>query len=292
MFKLLLNDWRDHLWERLLDVPPEFFDGKGERPLTFGFWWRGPMLGEYGAWQNWLLGIIAVALLAFLWGPAASRLLHRVRVGVAAAAVTLIVPLLVPVSLGLQWWTSLLDSVKAGSYATALSSLGAHWWAIAIPLVAIGLLVWFLIVRDVVATMVMGRLASFGLLLMVICGTWGWNLTLGIAAVALIIDVYRKDARSTGVRITLATFRCLLIAIVLLLLNRPYFQREITVIEPSVVAILIDDKRQHVHSRRGCQADCCFRRVTDGVGRSRPNEQQSCPRQEAGGNPYALRLSF
>ena len=73
-----------------------------------------------------------------------------------------------------------------------------------------------------------------------ISGALAWNLSLAVAALALVVYVYRREGRSVGVRVSLGLLRTALIAFVLLLLNNPVLTRIRTLIEPSVVAVLVD----------------------------------------------------
>jgi uncharacterized membrane protein len=57
----------------------------------------------------------------------------------------------------------------------------------------------------------------------------------------LIWSVYRREARSRGVRIVLGTLRGLLLALLLVLLNRPVLTLGQSRTEPSVVAVMVDD---------------------------------------------------
>jgi hypothetical protein len=68
-----------------------------------------------------------------------------------------------------------------------------------------------------------------------------WNAVLAGLALALVIYVYKREARSRGVRISLGVIRALLLAFVLALLNRPVLTLGQSRTEPSVLAILIDD---------------------------------------------------
>ena len=53
--------------------------------------------------------------------------------------------------------------------------------------------------------------------------------------------VYRREGRSKPVRVTLGVIRALLLAFVIALLNRPVLTLGQSRVEPSVVALLIDD---------------------------------------------------
>ena len=66
MANILSFNLRQWIWDDLLRVPPGFFNGTGEHPLKFGFWWRGPVIGTANAWENWVIGLIAIGLLALL----------------------------------------------------------------------------------------------------------------------------------------------------------------------------------------------------------------------------------
>lgn len=217
MFNELSANIRWWVREKLLRVPPGFFNGEGEHLLRFGGWWRGPLIGYPGARLNWVLAVCAIALLIFLWRSAASRALHGLRIGLAAGTVGLMA-LLVPVAAGLHWWAVVPIALAVNAAIIALY-----------------------VQRFEVTVMVLGRVSLFALLLMVINGPVAWNITLASAAALLIIDVYRREGRSHGARITLGLLRAALVGLVLLLLNRPFFQHVTTEVKPSVVAVLIDD---------------------------------------------------
>ena len=68
-----------------------------------------------------------------------------------------------------------------------------------------------------------------------------WNLALACLALALVLYVYRREGRSKSVRVTLGVARALLLAFVIALLNRPVLTLGQSRVEPSVVAMLIDD---------------------------------------------------
>jgi uncharacterized membrane protein len=74
-----------------------------------------------------------------------------------------------------------------------------------------------------------------------ITGAAMWNVLLGIAALVLVIWVYRRDGRSRPVRISLGIIRAALLAFVIALLNRPVLTLGQNRTEPSVLAILVDD---------------------------------------------------
>jgi uncharacterized membrane protein len=68
-----------------------------------------------------------------------------------------------------------------------------------------------------------------------------WNFVLACLALALVLYVYRREGRSKPVRVTLGVVRALLLAFVIALLNRPVLTLGQSRVEPSVVALLIDD---------------------------------------------------
>lgn len=68
-----------------------------------------------------------------------------------------------------------------------------------------------------------------------------WNLLLAAIAVMLVIYVYRREARSTRARVILGACRLLLLGLTLALLNRPVLSLVQSRMEPSVLAVMIDD---------------------------------------------------
>jgi uncharacterized membrane protein len=68
-----------------------------------------------------------------------------------------------------------------------------------------------------------------------------WNVLLVALAVALVVWVYRREGKPRPVRIALGTLRALLLALVIAMLNRPVLTLTQTRVEPSVLAVLIDD---------------------------------------------------
>src|SRR5438046_567811 len=75
----------------------------------------------------------------------------------------------------------------------------------------------------------------------VITGAALWNVMLGVAALVLVVWVYRRDGRSRPARISLGIMRAALLAFVIALLNRPVLTLGQNRTEPSVLAILVDD---------------------------------------------------
>jgi hypothetical protein len=72
-------------------------------------------------------------------------------------------------------------------------------------------------------------------------GAVTWNVLLAILAGLLVWTVYRREGRSRPVRIALGVMRGLLLAFLLVLLNRPVLTLGQSRTEPSVVAIMVDD---------------------------------------------------
>src|SRR5215203_2879077 len=68
-----------------------------------------------------------------------------------------------------------------------------------------------------------------------------WNVALGALIVAWVAYVYWHDGRRTPVRITLGAVRLLLMAFVLFLLNNPVLTLGQSRVEPSVLAVMVDD---------------------------------------------------
>ncbi len=74
-----------------------------------------------------------------------------------------------------------------------------------------------------------------------VIGAWMWNLVLIGLAVWLVVHVYRREGRARPVRIVLGVVRLALLLLVIGLLNRPVLTLGQSRVEPSVLAILIDD---------------------------------------------------
>src|SRR5439155_22356140 len=72
-------------------------------------------------------------------------------------------------------------------------------------------------------------------------GAVTWNVLLGVAALALVVYVYRREGRARPVRIGLGIMRGLIIALLIALLNHPLLTLGQSRTEPSVVAVMIDD---------------------------------------------------
>lgn len=72
-------------------------------------------------------------------------------------------------------------------------------------------------------------------------GAFTWNILLLALAAGMVWLIYRRDGRSQRVRITLGAMRLALLTLVIVLLNRPQLTVTQTRVEPSVLAVLIDD---------------------------------------------------
>jgi uncharacterized membrane protein len=149
--------------ERLLGLERGFLSSEGELRLRFDPHWPGPLIGSPGSPTNWLLGLIAIALLLVLMKRRGTKLINAARLMLVA------------------------------------------------------------------------------LVLSVLSGALAWNFVLAGLAVATLWFVYQRDGRSRSARIILGTLRAALVAFVLLMLNDPILTRVKTLVEPSVVAVLIDD---------------------------------------------------
>lgn len=72
-------------------------------------------------------------------------------------------------------------------------------------------------------------------------GSAVWNLALITLAVMLVWWVYRRETHRQALRITLGAMRLGLLLLVIMLLNRPVLNLNQSRVEPSVLAVLIDD---------------------------------------------------
>src|SRR5829696_4197252 len=68
-----------------------------------------------------------------------------------------------------------------------------------------------------------------------------WNLLLALIAIALVVYVYRREARTRTAKVFLGSLRLALLGLVIALLNRPVLTLGQSRTEPSVLAIMIDD---------------------------------------------------
>jgi uncharacterized membrane protein len=74
-----------------------------------------------------------------------------------------------------------------------------------------------------------------------ILGASLWNAALILLAAAMVWYVYRREGRSRNVRVTLGVIRGVVLLLAIALLNRPVVTLVQTRVEPSVLAILVDD---------------------------------------------------
>ena len=72
-------------------------------------------------------------------------------------------------------------------------------------------------------------------------GNATWNVVLILAAVLLVVYVYRREAKRTWIRVVLGALRLALLLLVIALLNRPVITLTQSRVEPSVLAVMIDD---------------------------------------------------
>jgi uncharacterized membrane protein len=72
-------------------------------------------------------------------------------------------------------------------------------------------------------------------------GAGVWNFILAVLALALVVSIYRREARTPKMQWLLGGLRAAILGLVLVLLNRPVLTLGQTRREPSVMAILIDD---------------------------------------------------
>ncbi len=203
-----------HILERLLGLDRGFLSGEGELHLRFDPHWPGPLVGGAGSTLNWLMALIVVALLIVL-----IRKKQRPSRPVLALVVC-----------GSLLWPA----------AMLFTALNIH--TIGASVVIAGVVAWLLLIhRDNDTLFLVARVTLFGLLLSLLSGTAAWNITLAIAAIFIVIYVYRQDGRSRLARLALGTLRVALIALVILILNNPVLTRIKILVEPSVVAVLLDD---------------------------------------------------
>src|SRR3569623_471385 len=66
------------------------------------------------------------------------------------------------------------------------------------------------------------------------------NTLLVLVCVVVVVAIYRRDGRRSGPRIGLGILRALVLAYVLVLINRPIIVTTKILTEPSVLAILVD----------------------------------------------------
>lgn len=74
-----------------------------------------------------------------------------------------------------------------------------------------------------------------------VLGAATWNALLLIIAVAVVVYVYRREARSRTARILLGGIRLALLLFVIAMLNRPVVTLRQSRVEPSVLAVMVDN---------------------------------------------------
>lgn len=74
-----------------------------------------------------------------------------------------------------------------------------------------------------------------------VVGAAVWNVAVLALSVWAVLWLYRRDARSPRARTVLCGLRLALVVLLVLLLNRPVLQLTQSRVEPSVVAVLVDD---------------------------------------------------
>jgi uncharacterized membrane protein len=148
----------------------------------------------------------------------------------------------------------LLPHRKPSRSVLSLAVCGALLWPVALLMttlngytlsvaaIVIGFVIWLLFFhRDEKTLRLIACVTLFGLLLSLLSGTAAWDITLAAAGAMVLISVYGQDGRSKTARVLLGAMRGLLMALVLLILNNPVLTRIKTLVEPSVVAVMIDD---------------------------------------------------
>lgn len=202
----------ERLWESIFGLNRGFLNQDGELSIGFNPKWPPEPLIDAGTW-NWLLGLLALAGLAYLFLRVRADLpprqaWHR-RIGVAVGILAVIV-------------------------AAAAFGIGAAIAVAALVAAVEFLAPWRWKVR-------LARVLVIGFIFTLLSGTIAFNVALAALALALILYVYPREGRATGVRVTLGVIRAALLAFVIALLNRPVLNLGQDLVDPSVLAILVDD---------------------------------------------------
>lgn len=130
--------------------------------------------------------------------------------------------------------------------AEPLIDAGAWNWVLAVLALA-GIAYLVLRIRKGIPTRarrraMAGAIAGLGVFaLALLSGTVAFNLALAGLALAVLLYVYPREGRSTRARVSLGIIRAALLAFVIALLNRPVLNLGQDLVDPSVVAILVDD---------------------------------------------------
>jgi uncharacterized membrane protein len=202
----------DRLWESIFGLKRGFLNQDGELSIGFNPKWPAEPLIDAGAW-NWLLGALALAALAYLFTrlrtdvPPRQPWLRRVFAATGLPAV-------------------IAAGVAGGAVAALVAALlvaAIEWFA-----------GWHWRLR-------FARVLLIGFVFTLLSGTVAFNVALAALALALLLYVYPREGRATGVRVTLGVIRAALLAFVIALLNRPVLNLGQDLVDPSVVAILVDD---------------------------------------------------
>ena len=200
------------LWESIFGLKHGFLNQDGELSIGFNPKWPAEPLVNAGSW-NWLLGLLALAGLAYLF--------LRVRSDVPPRQ---------------AWHRRLGAAVGALAVVVAFSAFGVGATLLLAALVAVveffGKWHW---------KVWLARALLIGFLFTLLSGTVAFNVALAALALALLLYVYPREGRGTGVRVTLGVIRAALLAFVIALLNRPVLNLGQDLVDPSVLAILVDD---------------------------------------------------
>lgn len=203
----------NRLWESIFGLKHGFLNQDGELSIGFNPKWPAEPLVDIGAW-NWLLGLAALAGLAYLF--------LRVRGDVK------------PQRQGWQRWVGAAVGFLAVLVAAQAFNLGAALLVAALVAAAQFLAPWHW-------KLWLARALLIGFVFTLLSGTVGFNVALAALALALLLYVYPREGRSPGVRLTLGVMRAALLAFVIALLNRPVLNLGQDLVDPSVLAILVDD---------------------------------------------------
>lgn len=94
-------------------------------------------------------------------------------------------------------------------------------------------------------------------------GAFTWNILLFAGAATLVWFIYRRDGPSERMRVWLGALRLALLTLVIVLLNRPQLTVTQSRVEPSVLAVMIDDSlSMRLADMKGANAD------TQGAGKT------------------------
>src|SRR5688500_4060717 len=162
------------LWESIFGLKHGFLNQDGELSIGFNPKWPAEPLVDAGVW-NWLLGMLALAGLGYLFARVRSDVAPRhpwqrrilLAVGLPAA---------VAAGAAFNVGAALIVALVVG----AVEFLGAWRYK-----------VW------------LARLLVIGFLFTLLSGTAAFNVALAALALAVVLYVYPREGRATGVRVTL-----------------------------------------------------------------------------------------